>query len=350
MVSIQEKDSAKIPIWMGNGKDQFTAEHWIKRLENAKASNSWTDNQTVNFAHSALRDKALLFRDYLEGERLNPNDWVSFRAHFLQQFGSTTVDHSKATNLVLTQKADERVNIFGWRVNTMVTEFFSSVPQNELNTSDASFVRLPDELLSGIPDEGQRGLVLRYVQQLSVTLHDSIVKGIKSSLGRVVFLNGLHPQIRMHAKLKDTVNLHDAVIAAMKVEKANNGPSEKVIQAVSDHLPQDLDDKEREANFVNKRKVRARVPSIPMANFRKKVNMECWYCHKKGHMQINCRLRLGRGAAMVLQPRTVQEIQYDRMAYQLEEDEGENEEEVEEATDGDELSAEVAALSLNHLN
>jgi hypothetical protein len=184
----------------------------------------------------------------------------------------------------------------------MVTEFFSSVPQNKLDTSDPSFIRLPDELLSGIPDEGQRGLILRYIQQLSVTLHDSIVKGIKSSLGRVVFLNGLHPQIRMHAKLKDMVNLHDAVIAAMKVEKANNGPSEKVIQVVSDHPVQDMDDKEREANFVNKRKVRARVPSVPMANFRKKVNIECWYCHKKGHMQINCRLRLGRGLLWCCNP------------------------------------------------
>ncbi len=46
----------------------------------------------------------------------------------------------------------------------------------------------------------------------------------------------------------------------------------------------------------------------------------------------------------------MQEIQYDRMAYQLDEDEGENEEDVEETTDGDEFSTEVAALSLNHLN
>ncbi len=295
----QEKDSVNIPIWMGNGKDQFTAEHWIKRLENAKASNSWTDNQTVNFAHSALCDKALLFRDYLEEERLNPNGLNSFRAHFLQLFGSTTVDQSKATYLVLTQKAEERVNIFGWRVNTKVTEFFSSVPQNELDMSDPSFSRLPDKIMSGVPDQGQRDLVLRYIQQLSIPLHDNIVKGIKSSLGRVVFLNRLHTQNCMHAKLKDTVNLHDTVKAAVKVKKANNGPSEKVIQSILEQPGVYPSDKDRQAN---KRMVRGRIPSIPMANFQKKVNMECWYCHKKGHMQINCRFRLGRGAAMVMQP------------------------------------------------
>jgi hypothetical protein len=73
-VEREQRDSTKIPIWMGNGKDQFTAEHWFKRLENAKASHGWTDLQTVNNVHSVLRDKALMFRDYLEGEGLNPDD------------------------------------------------------------------------------------------------------------------------------------------------------------------------------------------------------------------------------------------------------------------------------------
>lgn len=350
MAQAQEKDSSKIPIWMGNGKDQFTAEHWIKRLENAKASNNWTDHQTVNFAHSALRDKALQFRDYLESERLNPNDWSSFRGHFLQHFGSTTVDHSKATNLVLTQKTDEKVNLFGWRVNTMVTEFFSSVPQNVLDMAEPAFNVLPDEIRSAVPEQVVRDLILSYVRQVGISLHDNIVKGISSSLGRVVFLNGLNPHIRMHIKLKDTVNLNEAVLAAMKAEKASNGPSEKVIQTLHEQTPGDPLEKDRELNFINKRKPRPRMPGTPIANFRKKVNMECWYCHKKGHMQINCRLRLGRGAAMVMQPRTVQEIQYDRMAYQLTEEDDEQEEEADETTEIEEVSTDVAALSLNHLN
>ena len=341
----QERDSAKIPIWMGNGKDQFTAEHWIKRLENAKASNGWTDLQTVNFAHSALRDKALMFRDYLEDERLNPNDWQSFRTNFLQQFGSTTVDHSKATNLALTQKADERPNMFGWRVNLMVSEFFSSVPQATLDLSDPSFDILPDEILSAVPSAEAQDLFRQWVRQVATRLHDSIIKGVSSSLGRVVFLNGINHNIRMVTKLKRTVSLHEAVLAAMEAEKAHMGPSEKTIHAIQEEVETGVEDAEKDVNFVNRRRVN-RPNSTPAIAYRKKINTECWYCHKKGHIQLNCRLRLGRGAAMVKQPRTVQEIQLDRIAYQMDDEEDEEEghnSETEEAT-------EIATLSLNHLN
>jgi hypothetical protein len=344
MMAHESRDSAKIPIWMGNGKDQFTAEHWIKRLENAKASNGWTDLQTVNFAHSALRDKALMFRDYLESERLNPNDWLSFRTHFLQQFGSTTVDHSKATNLSLTQKADERPNMFGWRVNLMVNEFFSSVPQNTLDLSEPPFSRLPDEILSAVPDAGCQDLILQWVRQVATRLHDSIIKGVSSSLGRVVFLNGINHNIRMVTKLKRTTSLHEAVLAAMEAEKAHTGPSDKTVQVVQEEEGTGVDDQEKDVNFIKRKGARPNNGNPPVMAYRKRVNTECWYCHKKGHIQLNCRLRLGRGAAMVKQPRTVQEIQLDKIAYQLDEDEEE-----EETSETEEV-ADVAALSLNHLN
>jgi hypothetical protein len=347
----EQRDSAKIPIWMGNGKDQFTAEHWIKRLENAKASSGWTDLQTVNNAHSALRDKALTFRDYLESEGLNPDEWQSFRKHFLLQFGSAAVDHSKITNLSLSQKADEKSNAFGWRVNAMVNEFFTSVPLNTLDLTEPRFNTLPDQIVAACPDAGVRSLILAYVQQVASALHEQTRRSYSSSLGRVIFLNGLHANIRMVTKLKKTISLHEAVTAAMEAEKAHAGPSDRHIQAVEEGDTSAAE--EPDVNYINRRKTHrpwgrsSGPPSSQASNYKKQVTAECWYCHKKGHLQLHCRLRLGRGAAVVTKPRTVQEIQLDRAAYQLG---PEDEEEVNSDHSDSDESADIASLSVNHLN
>lgn len=347
----EQRDSAKIPIWMGNGKDQFTAEHWIKRLENAKASYGWTDLQTVNNAHSALRDKALMFRDYLEGEGLNPDDWQSFRKHFLLQFGSAAVDYSKITNLSLSQKTDERCNAFGWRVHAMVNEFFTSVPLNTLDLTEPRFNTLPDQIVAACPDAGVRSLILAYVQQVATALHDQTRRSYSSSLGRVIFLNGLHTNIRMVTKLKNTVSLHEEVTAAMEAEKAHAGPSDRHVQAVEEGDTSAAEDPD--VNYINRKKTyRPKGQSFGSAssqasNYKKKVISECWYCHKKGHLQLHCRLRLGRGAAVVTKPRTVQEVQLDWAAYQLGPDDEEDENS--DHSDSDE-SADIATLSTHHLN
>jgi hypothetical protein len=46
----------------------------------------------------------------------------------------------------------------------------------------------------------------------------------------------------------------------------------------------------------------------------------------------------------------VQEIQYDKMAYQIDEEDDEAEDKLKDTTEVEEISTEVAALSLNHLN
>lgn len=337
-----DKDSGKIPIWFGNGKDLFTPEHWIKRLENAKVTNGWTDAQLVNHAHSALRDKSLQFRDYLERENLNPNDWESFRGHFLQQFGSSTVDHSRVTNLSVNQKSDEKVPAFAWRVSNVVDEFFSSVPQGTLDTADPVITSLPDQILAHLDTTEARSLVVEWGKAVAKYVHINFSKGVNSSLARAVFLNGIHPNIRAITKLKETTTLHEAVLAAMKAEKAYAGPAERSVNAVKEAFPEaNTEEEEKEVHFVQKKKM-----GKPSTGFRRRTNAECWYCHKKNHIQLNCRLRLSRGAALVQKPRTVQEVQVDRIAYQM----GPDEELESEETSDIELDTEVAALAFMHLN
>jgi len=303
-----DNDSKKIPLWYGSSKDAFLAEHWIKRLEAARTSNSWTPEQLVSHAHSALRERALLFRDYLESENLQPDDWEHFKAAFLKHFGTQTRDTSKVTCLTLTQKVDERVNYFGFRVSTAVQEFLSSVPTNTPDLTHPRLNTLPDNILAAIDDPAHRSLIISWGQQLVQQSYKTWSQGNSSSLGRVIFLNGLLPNIRMISKLKETNSLDAAITAAMRAERASIGPVDRSNERGINEMTEDLDPNDPDVNFIKK------GGKFYKGTTQKKKHPECWYCHKKNHIQTNCRLRLQRGASMVPKPRTVQEIQHERMA------------------------------------
>ena len=147
----------------------------------------------MNDAHSALRDKALQFRDYLKSKNLNPNDWESFKGHFLQQYRSTTVDHSKATNLSVNQKSDERITAFGWRLSTIVGEFASSVPQGTLDTNDTVLSSLPNEILAHLDTTETRTMVTEWGKAISKYVHMNFSKGVSTSL-RQVLITAWYPK------------------------------------------------------------------------------------------------------------------------------------------------------------
>ena len=346
-----DKDSMKIPLWFGNSKDTFSAEHWIKRLETSRATNGWSEVQTVGHAHAALREKALLFRDYLENEKLGSDSWDTFKERFLEHFGSQVRDTSKITNLSLTQNSGERANYFGWRVSSAVQDFFTSVPVSRINTADPKFDSVPQGISQKF-DTDEIAHHRSYLVALVSAFHEDWMQSVSSSLGRVIFLNGLSSNIQMITKLKHSTSLDHAVQAAMKAEKAAMGPSnrqvDKSLNQVAERSEEEDEDRDPEVSYVQKRRYpRARTNQGQSGGtFRKKGSVECWYCHKRNHMQLNCKLRLSRGAAMVNKPRTVQDIQHDRMAYQIEE----SEESDSDDTKSEKDNLEVTSLSRNHLN
>jgi hypothetical protein len=58
--NIRQSDLAKLPLYSGDVKDQFTAEQWIKRISRSRTASAWTANQTMAFVFNALRGNALL--------------------------------------------------------------------------------------------------------------------------------------------------------------------------------------------------------------------------------------------------------------------------------------------------
>lgn len=330
----------RIPLWFGNDKDTFTAEHWIKRLETMRTSNNWTDTQTACHAQSALREKALMLVDYLDDQDKDSKDWNIFKKAFLDAFGNQTRDNSKILNLHLSQRPDEKANIFGWRVAATVREYFTSIENITPNTFQVESEPFPAIL--GIAVEQEPGL-RTWVRDLLAEERKQQRRIFGASLGRNIFLNGLNLQLRLLTKYKDTQNMFDAVEAAVKVEKIAQGPTdkfstEKNLNAVEEAQPSD-DDTTPDVNYIK----RKRQPFQSKSTFtRRNGPMECWYCHKKNHMQINCRIRLSRGAQMVPRPRTVQEIQLDRMTYQELDDSDEE--------DNTDTTQDISTLTMQPLN
>jgi len=133
-----------------------------------------------------------------------------------------------------------------------MNEFFSSVPQNTLDLTDPTFNLLPDKILSSVPSADVQDLILQWVRQVATRLQESIIKGVSSSLGRVVFLNGINYNIRMVTKLKRTTSLHEAVLAAMEAEKAHTCPNDKSIHSIQEEEGPVSEDPEKDVNFINK--------------------------------------------------------------------------------------------------
>jgi len=324
MASVSSNDdSKKIPLWYGNHKDAFTAEHWIRRLEKAQRTNGWSSEVTVGNAHSALREKGLQFLDYLEDEELNPEDWNSFKAAFLESFGTRTRDTSKITSLHLVQRSDEVVQEFGWRVNSTVQEFLTSVPDIPPPSIEFSEENIPEDMKATCKEAAHLRQWTAYIKQLliqlSIAQNDRTNKKQASSLGRILFLNGLQPSIRLLCKLKPSESLSQAIKAAMAAEKAARGPTDKSgDKALNAITEEPSPDEEASINLMRRRSQYQHQAhrDTSSGRFRKRGSPECWYCHKKNHVQLNCRVRLARGASMVPKPRTVAEIDHDRMAYQ----------------------------------
>ncbi len=57
---LRQSELAKLPLFSGDGKDQFTAEQWIERVSRARTTSAWTPDQTNTFVYNALRGNALL--------------------------------------------------------------------------------------------------------------------------------------------------------------------------------------------------------------------------------------------------------------------------------------------------
>jgi hypothetical protein len=115
--NLRQSDLAKLPLYSGNVKDQFTAEQWIERISRSRTASAWTADQTMAFIFNALRGNALRWFDALKRSGINRNDWDAFQQAFLAAFSTTRTPRTATVNLAdLHQGQTEHIVSFYPRV------------------------------------------------------------------------------------------------------------------------------------------------------------------------------------------------------------------------------------------
>jgi len=309
-----ERELYKIPYWYGEAsRDSFTAEYWIQRVERIKTAARWNEETTASHALNSLRGRALFFLQH--NEILYPSiktSWTDFKRHFTKAYGVVNRDTSRISNLNVVQAAHEDVRLFGYRVTMTVNEFYCGLPEAREDPSLGDLGGIAATIPHQPAEEAQREAnamaVLAYGSDVAKFYHrranDIIFRGICKSL----FLNGLNATIRTTAKIQKTDTLEEAIEAAITAEQANKGPLDKTVATDPKTVGAIRKRFGGKKNYSSTQSRRSTGPT--------RRSEECWYCHQRGHVQLQCRKRLSRGAALVPKPRSVQEIQADDLGYQ----------------------------------
>ena len=339
--AVADKELLKIPLWFADeSKDAFTAEYWVKRMDRIKETCGWSPAHTALHACNALRGKAVWFLNHLETmDAAAVKDWDLFKKAFLKHFGISGKDTSKIANLNVTQNTHEKVQVFAYRVTMTVEEFFHCLPetQEECGLGDIATIAITTVT---VPADAAAAATLRdgiteHSTKIAKHYHKRAYKNLFQGICKTLFLNGLLPSIRGSAKLLTTDSFEDAISSAITAERAINGPLDKVTST------------DKNVNFVKKRSFRPSRPNTSVPPSVRRTG-ECWYCHQKGHVQLHCRKRLSRGAALVSKPRSVHDIQAEDIAYQdVEDDAYESDQSAEEDTEQDNGEEQINALHLN---
>jgi len=67
LAAAAEQELHKITFWYGDpGRDSFTAEYWIQRVERIRTATQWNDETTASHALNSLRGRALFFLQHHE--------------------------------------------------------------------------------------------------------------------------------------------------------------------------------------------------------------------------------------------------------------------------------------------
>ncbi len=111
--NLRQSDLAKLPLYAGDAKDQFTAEQWTERISRSRTASAWTAEQTIAFVFNALRGNALRWFDALKRSGIDRNDWDAFKRAFLAAFSTTRTPRTATVNLTdLHQGQTEQVVSF----------------------------------------------------------------------------------------------------------------------------------------------------------------------------------------------------------------------------------------------
>ena len=327
--NLRQSDLAKLPLYSGDSKDQFTAEQWIERISRSRVASNWNAEQTMAFVFNALRGNALRWFDALKRSGIDRNNWDAFQTAFLAAFSSTRTPRTATVNLAdLHQGQTEPVVSFYPRVVKAV---------DDLEALAGLAFPLPDPPFP-IALTGVAAFMAIPNADRAAAAQALVTYGATAAFNHIalnLFVSNLRPSLRDELLKKSPASLYEAFETASQLERLQEAPKKPVVAAmpidstapvqaadtVADSDPSaDSLDKEIDAlNFRLKAlrgkrnfsrpgpssssKPSARPSPRPAQPSRstpsRDPNFKCRYCHKLGHGQYECNSRRAAGAPMV---------------------------------------------------
>ena len=326
---LRQSELAKLPLFSGDGKDQFTAEQWIERVSRARTTSAWTPDQTNTFVYNALRGNALLWYDSLRRTGINRDVWDEFRPAFLESWSTVRTTRTATVNLAdLKQGQSEAVTTFYPRVVKAVDDLEALVTNGVF---PLPAVVWPDAV-NNVPEFVALPVAVRADAASRLVKHGADAAFNHMALN--LFISNLRPALRDELLKLQPATLYDAFQQAVQLERIAVEPKRTTLPAMPveaeptatpaaappatpdtnvDDLDQQIDALSFKLRTLKQRRGPRPASSRPSngnssgpnrssgPSNRPPANRDtvCHYCHKKGHYQVDCHSRRRDNAPMV---------------------------------------------------
>ncbi len=225
--NLRQSDLAKLPLYAGDVKDQFTAEQWIERISRSCTASNWTADQTMAFVFNALRGNALRWFDALKRSGINRNNWDAFQQAFLAAFSTTRTPRMATVNLAdLHQSQTEQVVSFYPRIIKAV---------DDLEALAGAAFPLPDPPFP-VEFTNVPGFAALAVPVRAAAAQALVTFGAASFFNYIalnLFVSNLRPSLRDELLKTPPATLYGAFEAASQLERLQETPKRPTASAMA---------------------------------------------------------------------------------------------------------------------
>ena len=208
----RQSDLAKLPLYSGDAKDQFTAEQWVERISRSRTASNWTAPQTMAFVFNALRGHALKWFDSLKRSGIDRDNWDTFQTAFLKAFSTTRTPRTATVNLAdLHQGQSETVVAFYPRVIKAVDDL-EALARGNFTLPDPVW---PAEFLA-VANFMAIGVDIRANAAQALVSHGATAAFNHMALN--LFISNLRPSLRDELLKTTPATLYEAFEAASQLE------------------------------------------------------------------------------------------------------------------------------------
>ena len=301
----RQLELAKFPLWYGSrDRDTYTAEQWIERINSTRTDGNWNDQRTMTHVLASLRGKALIWWESLRRCGIDRSNWEAFRRAFITTYSEARTARSIQLSISdLSQRSNEAVNDYHPRLVSILDDVEHFWPA-QFNQPAAVNVPATIAALPGW-DAVPAADKMLYHQQY---LRDGAQQGL-NSMGLLLFKAGLQPRLRDELMKSAPGQLWEAFEEAQTLERVWNLNSKKqtVASLEEDQAAHDIASMNGEELLAHLDALKRSFSKKPQGKPNgaqggrnpKWKDMECHYCHKKGHPQKECFKRKRENGAMV---------------------------------------------------